>query len=118
MKRLAYTAFVMFLASALTIWLTGRLAPDETPTAPDPDRFFSMQEVALHDQADDCWKVIDGVVYDFTAYIPLHPTRPRVFTRWCGQEASEAYHTKSYGEPHSAEADALLLRYRIGVLAD
>jgi hypothetical protein len=35
----------------------------------------------------------------------------------CGREASEAYATKNKGRPHSAQADVLLARYRVGTLA-
>jgi hypothetical protein len=42
---------------------------------------------------------------------------PSVVLPWCGKEATEAYDTKTKGRPHSAYADELLARYRIGSLA-
>ena len=59
---------------------------------------------------------IDGVVYDFTAYLPEHPSAPAVIVAWCGREASEAYHTKTRGRPHSSYADRLMPEYRVGRL--
>ncbi len=77
-------------------------------------------ELARHDRAGDCWLAIDGAVYDLSAYGPQHPAEPEVLDAWCGREASQAYRTKGLGgggRPHSARADAMLPRYRIGTLA-
>ncbi len=62
---------------------------------------------------------IRGKVYDFTAYIARHPTRPEIITRWCGREATQAYDTKgSIGRSHSRRADARMAQYAVGVLQD
>jgi cytochrome b involved in lipid metabolism len=119
MKRFIYSAFVAFWASILSIWGYAMLAADCTGGAPDDnaaDRQVTAAELARHAEPGDCWMAIDGVVYDFSAYIPLHPAPPIVMTQWCGREASEAYHTKGYGRPHSPAADTLLPPYRVGVL--
>lgn len=92
---------------------TDEAEPETTETA---EIAFSPPELALHDHIDDCWMAIDGVVYDFTDYIPRHPAAPEVMTIWCGRDASVGYHTKDIGQPHSRRADAMLGRYRIGVL--
>lgn len=120
MKRLMFACFVAFWSSALTLWgyaalAAGTSAAPATAEAVD-DRVISTAELARHASADDCWMAIDGVVYDFTAYIPEHPTPPVVMTNWCGREATEPYRTKGYGRPHSPAADALLPQYRVGVL--
>jgi cytochrome b involved in lipid metabolism len=113
-----FAAFIAFWASIISIWSFAQLAPaPDGATAGAKDRVITLEELAAHDNADDCWKAIDGIVYDFTAYIPLHPTPPVVMTQWCGKEASEAYHTKGYGRPHSPAADAMLPPYRVGRLA-
>jgi Cytochrome b5-like Heme/Steroid binding domain len=90
------------------------------PAAPSatsaPSGHFTLAEVGRHRTAGDCWLVIDGGVYDVTAYLPEHPSRPEVVTAWCGREATEAYQTKTRGRAHSREADALLQTQRIGQL--
>jgi cytochrome b involved in lipid metabolism len=35
--------------------------------------FYTMEEVAKHKKADDCWTVWQGKVYDITSYIKSHP---------------------------------------------
>jgi cytochrome b involved in lipid metabolism len=120
MKKLIWSTFVAFWASVITILALAWLAPDETvATAAEPDgeRVVTLAELAEHATPDDCWMAIRGRVYDFSAYIPQHPTPPAVMTAWCGKEATEPYDTKGYGRPHSPAADALLDHYFIGVLA-
>ena len=34
---------------------------------------FTSEEVAAHDTEDDCWLVIEGYVYDVTAFLRSHP---------------------------------------------
>jgi cytochrome b involved in lipid metabolism len=118
-KRFVFSCFVAFWASVLSIWGYAALAAGagDPPSPPAEDaRTVSAGELARHDRADDCWMAIDGVVYDFTNYIPRHPTPPAVMTPWCGKDASEGWRTKGYGRPHSPAADALLPEYRVGRL--
>lgn len=122
MKRFMFGAFVAFWAAIASIWTYATLAEGapgaSAPAAAgaDAERRISPAELAAHGTPDDCWMAIDGIVYDFTAYIPQHPAPPVIMHQWCGREASEAYHTKGYGRPHSPAADALLPPYRIGPL--
>lgn len=120
MKRFMFACCVAFWASVASLWGYASLAANATgdsgATGRGTAHSVSAQELARHDSADDCWMAIDGVVYDFTRYLPEHPTPPVVVTAWCGREATEAYRTKGYGRPHSPAADALLPTYRIGRL--
>jgi len=104
---------VAFGAGAATIMGLARVTPQKTEST---EHRYTLATVARHARADDCWMVIDGQVYDLTAYIPQHPTAPSIVTTWCGQEATQAYHTKMLGRPHSPFADSLLPKYRIGTL--
>ncbi len=117
MSRIAHTVFVAFISAIVTLWVVARVQgpPADKPEA-DVEPQYSLAEVADHDSADSCWKVIDGVVYDFTDYYPDHPTADEVFLRWCGREASEAWHDKGGGRGHSPRAEGMLEDYRIGIL--
>lgn len=77
-------------------------------------RVIGAAELAKHASTKDCWMAIRGMVYDFTAYLPQHPTRPEVINAWCGKEATEAYNTKGVGRPHGQYTDKMLDMYRIG----
>jgi cytochrome b involved in lipid metabolism len=114
---------VFWIASAgIALWAGRAPAPPratepvvDAPSAPDAR--YDLAEVARHAGADSCWMAIDGVVYDFTAYLPQHPAEPAVMLEHCGKEASEAFRTKGTGRPHSARARSMLASYRVGVLA-
>ena len=77
----------------------------------------SLGELASHAIPENCWMAIRGSVYDLSAYLPEHPSRPEVILPWCGKEATEAYNTKTKGRSHKPYADDLLAQYRIGKLA-
>ncbi len=79
---------------------------------------LTLQEVARHDNAKDCWMVINNEVYNFTGYIPKHPTAPSVMLRHCGKEATDAFATKEVGREHSSYAQKLMQDYHLGALAN
>ena len=122
MNKVAYSLFMAFLGSVLTLVVVwALLPPDDTPPGEEPDealQTISLDELAEHDSRESCWKAIDGKVYDVTDYIDEHPTSERVFVRWCGREATEAWADKGGGRPHSPAAEQRLQRYLIGKLAD
>lgn len=108
------TATVTFVAGVAAVTAMGWFAP---PTAQTADKTYRLSDVARHAKPDDCWMVIEGQVYDFTAYVAQHPTPPAIITAWCGKEATQAYRTKNVGRPHSPYADSHLPGYRVGALA-
>ncbi len=121
-SRVAYAAFVAFVSVVATLVVVALVGDEETSVAPPtkemetvPQR-FTMEEVREHDHAGSCWKVIEGVVYDLTDYLPRHPTDEEAFVRWCGREATEAWRDTGDGRPHSARAESMLRGYRIGTL--
>ena len=130
MKKLVYTVFIAFWAAIGTLTLVNTLAPDiaeeeKRPVRDDTEPTeYSMVEVEEHASLDDCWMVIEGVVYDVSEYVPRHPAPPRVLKPWCGREATEGMRTKGDdsgddsdgNSDHSARAWRMLERYRIGEL--
>ncbi|WP_409525557.1 cytochrome b5 domain-containing protein [Nitrincola sp. MINF-07-Sa-05] len=116
MNKLAYTTLIAFISSILTLvgayWLVPSHAQSDSQ-----GRIISLEELAQHNHAASCWKVIDGRVYDITDYIDEHPTPESVLTDWCGMESTEAWYDKGNGRPHSPGALVLLAQFDIGVLA-
>lgn len=118
MRKLFVFGTSLFWLALLAFWGAGsgwREAPAEAKPLAGKAR-YSLAEVARHNQPDDCWMVIGGQVYEISAYLPDHPSRPGLVEPWCGQEASEAYRTKTKGRPHSSAADQVLSGFRIGQL--
>jgi len=115
MRTLFVTATAVFWTMVIAFWVAGTWTPHaEQQPAASAERTIPASELARHARPDECWMAIRGDVYDLTAYLPDHPTRPQVIEPWCGKEATEAYNTKTKGRPHSKEADSLLAQYRIG----
>ena len=49
-----------------------------------------MEEVIKHKTKENCWTVVDGLVYDVTNYISFHPGGKRIMLG-AGKEASEVF---------------------------
>lgn len=123
MRRLFIYATATFWLIVAGLWLADFFLPVEPPPevshVEEPvGRSFTLANVAEHGKEDDCWMAIDGQVYDITAYLPEHPSEPELILPWCGKEATQAWHTKSNGRPHSPRANQLLAKYRAGKLVD
>lgn len=119
MKKLAYSLFIAFWASIGTIAVLHAMDSNEKPKHGGDDLpAYTWSEIAEHDSLDSCWKVIEGKVYDFTDYIPDHPTPPSVMEQWCGKESTKAMQTKGYGRDHSPAAWAMIDDYLIGTVAE
>jgi len=125
MKKVVFATFVAFWSSIATIATLQAMGPTEPPTgaadspaagAPSPG--YTLEQVGEHAALDDCWMAIEGVVYDFTSYVPNHPTPAFVLEQWCGKEATEGMRSKGYGRDHSPAAWGMMEPYRVGTLVD
>jgi uncharacterized protein with FMN-binding domain/predicted heme/steroid binding protein len=119
LNKIAYTALVAFVSAVLTLTATHFLLSSPSgPTASAADlRLIDAKELAEHNNKDSCWKAIDGKVYDLTGYISEHPGDEQLTLAWCGKDASQAWHNKRPGKPHSPAAAMLLPNYLIGQFA-
>ena len=77
---------------------------------------LSSQEIAKHNNANDCWMVIGGKVYDVTNVINSHPGGAVTILNHCGQESTTAFNAKDRfpGKLHSSFAQVLLGNYLLG----
>ncbi|OLN85688.1 NADH-cytochrome b5 reductase 1-like protein 2 [Colletotrichum chlorophyti] len=73
---------------------------------------FTAKEVAAHREANDCWMVIHGQVYDVTKYIHDHPGGADVLVEAAGTDASEAFDNAG----HSEDASEIMAGYLVGKL--
>lgn len=54
-------------------------------------RFVSVEEITKHSSVDDLWVVVDGIVYDVTAFAPEHPGGVNILLQYAGRDATAAY---------------------------
>ena len=132
MKKTVLAATFAFCCFIISVVIVGNLLPPEdsgapavvaqTPqTKPPPEKQYTqytLKEVARHATEKDCWMAIGGKVYDFSAYIPQHPSAPEVMLKHCGKEATHAFETKDVGRPHSNYAKGLLPKYLLGTFRE
>lgn len=89
--------------------------PSAEPSATDEaEDTYTMAEVATHNTADDCWAVVEGVVYDLTEWISQHPGGSGPITGLCGTDASSAFQAQHGDAERPNEA---LEGFRIGQLS-
>lgn len=74
-------------------------------------RNFTATEVAEHSQKDSLWIVLNGKVYDVTAYIEEHPGGAAIF-RHAGSDATEGF----FGPQHPERVFDLIDDFYIGDL--
>ncbi|VVB65375.1 Cytochrome b5-like Heme/Steroid binding domain protein [Candidatus Gugararchaeum adminiculabundum] len=76
---------------------------------------LTLEEVARHSTANDCWMVIHNKVLDLSSYTS-HPGGSG-YTAYCGTDATVAFDTKGgRGNQHSGNAVSQLDYYTIGQL--
>ncbi len=119
-----FATFLAFWSSVATIATPQAMGPAAAPIVPADgasgaaETAYTLEQVAEHRTLDDCWMAIEGVVYDFSACVPSHPTPAFMLEQWCGREATEGMRTKGYGRDHSPAAWALMKGYRVGVVVN
>jgi cytochrome b involved in lipid metabolism len=76
---------------------------------------FTREDVAKHASKDDCWIIIDNVVYDITEAVQDHLRYKYAVDPWCGKESTEAWNTKDgKNKAHSRKAQLMLKELRKG----
>lgn len=83
------------------------------PAAPCLPR-FTLQHVADHCWANDCWLVLYDRVYDVTEFVQQHPGGADIMLESAGRDATTAF----AGVGHSQSAADALQKYQIGLLVD
>ena len=73
---------------------------------------YGYEEIAEHCNEEDCWIVIEDIVYNPTKFLEKHPGGPLVIASKAGRNATKAF--KIVG--HSKKALGLMEEYKIGKL--
>ncbi|KAB1206777.1 Cytochrome b5 isoform B [Morella rubra] len=79
---------------------------------PTLSKLYTMQEASEHNTKEDCWVVIDGKVYDVTAYLDEHPGGDDVVIAATGKDATDDFEDAG----HSKSAKELMETFCIGEL--
>ena len=83
--------------------------PSQTP-APTTTLVLNKIEIAKHNNASDCWSIIDGNVYNLTSWISQHPGGQAAIKSLCGIDGSVDFHAQHRTQAKPArELKAFLL---------
>ena len=89
-------------------------AASATPTPRATTAGYTMAQVSANNSAKSCWAVIEGSVYNLTAWINSHPGGSGAILSLCGTEATSSFKGKHGNQSRPA---AQLSGYLLGPLA-
>ena len=52
---------------------------------------YTMKEVNKHTTKEDCWLVIDNMIYDITSFLNIHPGGSGILMTVGGKDATEYF---------------------------
>lgn len=58
---------------------------------PSGQKLIAYSEVQKHNTRDDCWVIVDGMVYDVTRFLPDHPGGPGIIVAHAGGDATKIF---------------------------
>ena len=87
--------------------------PSTEPTAQSTG--ITLEEVAMHSTAQDCWTAVNGKVYDLTKFVNQHPGGAGNITQICGRDGTSAFNGQHRGQDTPVST---LGNYLIGDLAN
>ena len=115
---LAIAAIILTIAvghsGAVAVWQPRLQQTAQPPGPATGDAGLTMDEIAAHSTPDDCWSVVDGQVYDLTAWIDQHPGGAGPIELMCGVDATEAFMAMHGSQQAPKE---VLAGFEIGLLA-
>lgn len=86
----------------------------EIVEAPEAPEAITLEQVAERNSADNCWVVIDSVIYDLTDFTAEHPGGETNVINMCGADASDVFATEA--GPHNEGNLQRLEQYVVGEL--
>ena len=54
---------------------------------------LTWDEISQHNTKNDCWVVVDGVVYDMTDFLDDHPGGKRLPVKHSGKDVTEIWNS-------------------------
>ena len=85
-----------------------------TPTPSAATSGYTMAQVAANNSAKSCWAVIEGSVYNLTAWINSHPGGTGAIISLCGTEATSSFNAQ---HANQSRPSSRLSGYLLGPLA-
>ena len=100
-------------ATATPTATPSKTATSSATATPSASGGYTAAQVDTHRTTSDCWSIVNGSVYDLTAWISRHPGGPNVIKSMCGVDATAAF-KNMHGL--AGRAATSLASYKIGDL--
>uniref|UniRef100_A0A1A8K0M9 Cytochrome b5 type B n=1 Tax=Nothobranchius kuhntae TaxID=321403 RepID=A0A1A8K0M9_NOTKU len=85
---------------------------DNGKTSDGGVKFYTLEDVRVHNMINDTWLIIHDKVYDISKFIEEHPGGEEVLLEQGGADATESFEDVG----HSSDAREILQQYYIGEL--
>ncbi|XP_070763899.1 cytochrome b5 type B isoform X2 [Enoplosus armatus] len=79
-------------------------------TVEDGVKYYTLEEIRVHNMSSDTWLIIHDKVYDITGFLDEHPGGEEVLLEQAGADASESFEDVG----HSTDAREMLQQYYVG----
>ncbi|XP_029983481.1 cytochrome b5-like [Sphaeramia orbicularis] len=81
-------------------------------TVDDGMKYYTLEEIRVHNMSNDTWLIIHDKVYDITSFLEEHPGGEEVLLEQAGADATESFEDVG----HSTDAREMLQQYYVGEL--
>lgn len=73
---------------------------------------FTEEEVSTHNTEQDCWVIINGIVYNLTKFMSNHPGGKQSILNVAGKDGSDVFNAAHQNGPQKF----VLKMFKVGVL--
>jgi len=78
------------------------------------NKYYTKEEVSLHNNYKDCWLIIKNRVYNITDYLEKHRGGKMLLLQYGGKDATDEFNRLN----HTKKAQKILENYYIGELEE
>jgi cytochrome b involved in lipid metabolism len=78
------------------------------------NKYYTKDEISLHNNENDCWLIINNRVYNITDYLDKHRGGKKLLLHYGGKDATKEFNRLN----HTKKAQKLLESYYIGELEE
>ena len=115
-KELIISSIIAVALIGIVFVTNGQSATKTTGTTSVSKSKRTPLEVKKHNNANDCWIIIKGNVYDVTSYLSAHPGGSGDVIKTCGTDATVAFNAIQRGRGHSSTAEQILPTLLVGTV--
>lgn len=76
---------------------------NQATSTPQQSTTYSMNDIAQHNAASDCWTVVNKKVYNITSFIPNHPGGEAI-VQACGKDGTQLFNSEREHREENAQS--------------